>query len=151
MSSTTFGLSESDRRSEKDRLLNDLHCTTDQIRRLEMVLREVANVGPMDLNSIHAELDSRRNLSARRERIPDHDRDRPLLRLLDEISRMLAVLIRRLDCEHQAGMSRRRRVFQILAMRPYIAPFLHLRQAADQPPHIRTQQAAGDRSERAEE
>jgi len=56
-------LSDSSRQSEKDRLLHDLNRTTDQIKRLEVALREVANVGPIDVNIIRDELEKRRELS----------------------------------------------------------------------------------------
>jgi chromosome segregation ATPase len=58
-----LSLSESERESEKDRLLRDLGRANDQIRRLEMVLREVVNVGMMDVNAIQSELAGRRELA----------------------------------------------------------------------------------------
>jgi chromosome segregation ATPase len=76
-----LGLSDRERESEMDRLLRDLSRTSDQIRRLELVLREVASVGPMDVETIRVELDSRRELSAHiRERVDrlsaqEHDRN----------------------------------------------------------------------------
>jgi chromosome segregation ATPase len=75
-----LGLTEGERESEKDRLLRDLNRTSDQIRRLELILREVAHVGPMDVNPIRAELDGRRELSAhiqdRLERLTSQEQDR---------------------------------------------------------------------------
>lgn len=63
-------ISGRERESETDRLQRDLARTMDQVRRLEMVLREVANVGPMDVNAIRVELDGRRELSSHiRERL----------------------------------------------------------------------------------
>jgi hypothetical protein len=65
-----LGLSDRERESEIERLRRDLHRTTDQIRRLELVLREVASVGPMDVETIRIELDGRRELSGHiRERL----------------------------------------------------------------------------------
>lgn len=75
-----LGLSDRERESETDRLQRDLHRTTDQIRRLELVLREVASVGPMDVETIRVELDGRRELSAhireRLERLSFEEQDR---------------------------------------------------------------------------
>lgn len=65
-----LGLSEREREIETARLQGDLNRVTDQIRRLELVLREVANVGPMDVDPIRVELDGRRELSVHiRERL----------------------------------------------------------------------------------
>lgn len=75
-----LGLSDRERESETDRLRRDLNRTTDQIRRLELVLREVASVGPMDVETIRVELDGRRELSAhireRLERLSFEEQDR---------------------------------------------------------------------------
>lgn len=77
-------LSDRERESETDRLLRDLNRTTDQIRRLELVLREVASVGPMDVETIRVELDGRRELSAhiqeRVERLTSQEHDRQAAR-----------------------------------------------------------------------
>lgn len=75
-----LNLSDLERESEMDRLLRDLNRTNDQTKRLEMVLREVASVGPMDVETIRVELDGRRELAAHiRERLDrlsaqEHDR-----------------------------------------------------------------------------
>ena len=75
-----LSLTDSERESEKDRLLRDLSRTSDQIRRLEMVLREVVNVGVTDVNAIQAELAGRRELSThiheRLERLSAQAHDR---------------------------------------------------------------------------
>lgn len=75
-----LGLAERERESETDRLRRDLHRTTDQIRRLELVLREVASVGPMDVEAIRGELDNRRELaghiSERLDRLGLEEQDR---------------------------------------------------------------------------
>jgi hypothetical protein len=77
-------ISGRERESESDRLQRDLARTMDQIRRLEMVLREVANVGPMDVEAIRVELDARRELSShirgRLERLSLHDQERLAMR-----------------------------------------------------------------------
>jgi hypothetical protein len=65
-----LGLSDREREIEGARLHRDLNRVTDQIRRLELVLREVASVGPMDVAPIRTELDGRRELSVHiRERL----------------------------------------------------------------------------------
>jgi chromosome segregation ATPase len=65
-----LGLSNREREIEAARLHSDLNRATDQIRRLELVLREVASVGPMDVEPIRTELDGRRELSVHiRERL----------------------------------------------------------------------------------
>ena len=75
-----LGLSDGERESEKERLLRDLNRASDQIRRLEVILREVANVGVMDVNAIHGELANRRELSVhireRLERLTAQEHDR---------------------------------------------------------------------------
>jgi chromosome segregation ATPase len=75
-----LGLADRERESETDRLRRDLARTTDQIRRLELVLREVASVGPMDVEPIRAELASRRDLaghiSERLDRLSLEEQDR---------------------------------------------------------------------------
>jgi len=98
-----LGLSDRERESETDRLLRDLNRTTDQIRRLELVLREVASVGPMDVDTIRVELDGRRELSAhiqeRIERLTSQEHDRLAARrsLTNKLERLNeeAVRIRR--------------------------------------------------------
>ena len=77
-------LSEVERETEMERLRRDLQKTTDQIRRLELVLREVTAVGLMDVEPIRVELDGRRELAShirgRLERLDLEEHDRVSLR-----------------------------------------------------------------------
>lgn len=58
-----LGLSDQERDREGERLQRDLMMTNDQIRRLNIALREVASVGPVDVAAIQAELDNRTELA----------------------------------------------------------------------------------------
>jgi predicted nucleic acid-binding Zn-ribbon protein len=82
---TDLGLSDRERESEVERLRRDLVLTNDQIRRLEVALREVASVGPLDVNAIRVEMDDRRELAAhikdRLDRLSLESRDRVAGRL----------------------------------------------------------------------
>jgi hypothetical protein len=75
-----LGLSEQEREKEVDRLKRDLMLTNDQVRRLDVALREVASVGAVDVAPIRVELDSRRELAShiqeRLDRLSLESRDR---------------------------------------------------------------------------
>lgn len=58
-----LGLSDQEREREGERLQRDLMMTNDQIRRLNVALREVASVGPVDVAPIQVELDNRNELA----------------------------------------------------------------------------------------
>lgn len=59
-----LSLSDREREAEAQRLREDLLKATDQVQRLEAVLREVATVGEMDVKAIRGALKERRDLSA---------------------------------------------------------------------------------------
>jgi hypothetical protein len=81
-----LGLSDRERESEAERLRRDLMRTNDQVRRLEVAIREVASVGPLDVNTIRVELDGRRELAAHiKERL-----DRLNLETRDRVARRLS-------------------------------------------------------------
>lgn len=61
---TDLSLSDRERETEAHRLRDDLLKATEQVQRLEAVLREVATVGDMDVKAIRGALAERRELSA---------------------------------------------------------------------------------------
>jgi chromosome segregation ATPase len=109
---TDLGLTDRERETEAERLRQDLTRTTDQIRRLELVLREVANVGPMDVDAIRRELDSRRELAThikeRLDRLSLDQRDRLSSRLsrshrLERLDEEVARLRREIEITRAAA------------------------------------------------
>lgn len=99
-----LSLSDGDRETEAQRLRQDLLQANDQVRRLEGVLKEVAAVGPLDVNSIRHVLGERRELALhikeRLDRITLEHQDRISgVRIRETKLEQLEVEIRRLRRE----------------------------------------------------